>query len=61
MECLRHYRKRYNDSLDEFTGTLVHDWASHCAGAFRYLAVRHKTPEDEPEAPPPYHPVSIWS
>jgi hypothetical protein len=44
VECLRHYRKRYNAALDELTSTPVHDWASHGADAFRYLAVRHKTP-----------------
>ena len=47
MDALRHYRKRYNDSFDEFTATPVHDWASHGADAFRYLAVRHKTPEEK--------------
>jgi hypothetical protein len=59
VDCLRHYRKRKNESLDEFTGTPVHDWASHGADAFRYLAVRHKTPLEEAvyHAPPP---LSSW-
>lgn len=61
VECLRHYRKRYNDSLQEFTDTPVHDWASHGADAFRYLAVRHKTPVDKPPVPPPYPQTSQWS
>jgi phage terminase large subunit len=61
LECLRHYRKRFNDSLQEFTGTPVHDWASHGADAFRYLAVRHQTPEAERPAPERYVPRSIWS
>ena len=29
------------------TGTPVHDWSSHAADAFRGLAVRHKTPEEQ--------------
>jgi phage terminase large subunit len=60
LECLRQYRKRFNDSLQEFTGTPVHDWASHGADAFRYLAVRHQTPADPVGAPKPYKPRGQW-
>lgn len=60
VDCLRHYRKRKNDALDEFTSTPVHDWASHGADAFRYLAVRHKTPQAPDEAVEPYVPKSAW-
>src|SRR5581483_1127670 len=59
LDCLRHYRKRKNEALDEFTSTPVHDWASHGADAFRYLAVRHRTPRDKPVTTP-YRPVSAW-
>lgn len=45
VECLRQYRKSYNLRLNEFTGTPVHNWASHGADAFRTLAVRHKLPK----------------
>lgn len=44
IECLRHYRKSYNQKLDQFTSTPVHDGYSHGADAFRGLAVRHKIP-----------------
>ena len=44
IECLRHYRKSYNQKLDQFTSTPVHDGYSHGADAFRTLAVRHKPP-----------------
>lgn len=44
LEALRHYRKRLNAVLNEFTGTPVHDLHSHGADSFRGLAVRHKTP-----------------
>ena len=45
LEALTFYRKSYNERTQEFTGTPVHDWASHGADAFRGLALRHKTPE----------------
>jgi phage terminase large subunit len=45
LEALMSYRRDYNDRLNEFKATPVHDWASHGADAFRGLAVRHKTPE----------------
>jgi len=38
-ECLANYRREYNDKMGEFKSTPVHDWASHGADAFRYLAV----------------------
>lgn len=44
LESLRNYRKSLNSRLQEFTGTPVHNWASHGADAMRGLAVRHKTP-----------------
>lgn len=39
LETLRHYKWGYNQALDELKPTPVHDWASHGADAFRYLAV----------------------
>lgn len=33
-----------SDRLNEFKPVPVHDWASHGADAFRYLAGRHATP-----------------
>lgn len=50
IECLRHYRKRKNTQTGEYTGTPVHNFASHGADAFRGLAVRHQVPEREIEA-----------
>lgn len=37
--ALRHYRRDYNARLGEFKASPVHDWASHAADAFRYMAV----------------------
>lgn len=54
LEALQHYRRDYNQRLNEFKATPVHDWASHGADAFRGLAVRHKILID----PPPQKAVS---
>ena len=45
LEALRNYRKSFNTRLVEFTGTPVHNWASHGADAFRGLAVRYELPK----------------
>lgn len=45
-EALMHYRRDYNQRLNEFKATPVHDFASHAADAFRGLAVRHQTPQE---------------
>jgi phage terminase large subunit len=44
LEALMHYRRDYNERLNEFKATPVHDWASHGADAFRYLACWHQVP-----------------
>lgn len=46
LEALQHYRWDYNSRLDEFKAVPVHDWASHGADAFRYLAVRQQPPKE---------------
>lgn len=45
IEALQHYRRDYNQRLNEFKASPVHDWSSHAADAFRGLAVRHRIPE----------------
>lgn len=47
LEALQHYRRDYNSRLNEFKATPVHDWASHAADAFRYLALRQRTPKSK--------------
>jgi phage terminase large subunit len=61
LEALQHYRRDYNQRLNEFKATPVHDWASHGADAFRGFAVRQSAPVDKPPAPPPYRPQVSWS
>lgn len=52
LQCLRHYRYERKDDGMSFTKEPLHDWSSHGADAFRYLAV--SLTEDKP-------PVKIWT
>ena len=42
LEALRHYHRAYNERTRSFRATPVHDWTSHGADAFRYMAVGMK-------------------
>lgn len=46
LEALVHYRRDYNQRLNEFKATPVHDFASHACDAIRGLAVRHQVPRE---------------
>lgn len=50
LEALRHYRREFNDKMGDFKATPKHDWTSHAADAFRYLAVgfRHQADTNTP-------------
>lgn len=39
LECLRNYRKQWDEKKKAFQDRPFHDWASHGADALRYLAV----------------------
>jgi hypothetical protein len=39
LAALRHYRRDYDERLRAYRSRPVHDWSSHGADAFRYLAV----------------------
>ena len=39
IKSLWHYHRDWNDDLKVFRANAVHDWSSHAADAFRYLAV----------------------
>ena len=54
LEALQNYRWDFNNRLQEYKAVPVHDWASHGADAFRYLAiawrpytVNERSPEPE--------------
>jgi phage terminase large subunit len=42
LHALRHYRYEVDEDLGTFRRKLLHDWASHGADGFRYLAVAAK-------------------
>jgi hypothetical protein len=60
LEALRQYRKEYDEKLKTFKQRPLHDWASHGADAFRYLAlsVDRMTPQKK-LAPIQYRPSGI--
>jgi hypothetical protein len=39
LDCLRNYRREYDEKRSVFFDKPLHDWASHGSDAFRYLAV----------------------
>lgn len=39
IDSLRNYRREYNERQKVFYDKPLHDWTSHCADSFRYLAV----------------------
>lgn len=39
LDALRNYRREYDEKRDVFFDKPIHDWCSHSADAFRYLAV----------------------
>lgn len=43
LECLRHYHRQYNERTRTFRDQPVHDFSSHAADAFRYMAVGLET------------------
>lgn len=49
IECLRSYQAEWDENLRTYKKTPKHDWASHAADAWRYLAVawREPVPPDE--------------
>ena len=51
LEALRQYRTEFDEKDKVFKNTPKHDWTSHSADAFRYLAMAWR--EMTPPAPPP--------
>ena len=39
MDCLRNYRREFDEKRNVYYEKPLHDWASHGADAFRYLAI----------------------
>lgn len=51
LNALASYHKAYDDKLHDWKSYPHHDWSSHAADAFRYLAVGHKTAKIKTEVP----------
>ena len=49
MEALRQYRTEYDEKLKAFKDHPKHDWTSHAADAFRYMAEAYRELKPEPE------------
>jgi len=47
LDALTQYRKGFNERLQEFKDTPVHDFSSHGSDSFRGLAVRQRPPTDK--------------
>lgn len=52
LEALRQYRADYDEKLKVFKNTPKHDWTSHPADAFRYLAMAYRLLKPDDEAQP---------
>jgi hypothetical protein len=55
LECLRQYRADYDDKARVFRDGPKHDWTSHAADAFRYLAMAYR--EIKPEVKTAEQPI----
>jgi hypothetical protein len=44
IECLRQYRRAYDEKGKAWRSNPLHDWTSHGADSFRYLAVGYRPP-----------------
>jgi hypothetical protein len=51
LEALRQYHRAYDEKKRSFRPSPVHDWSSHAADAFRYLAVGIKEVRHNNAAP----------
>lgn len=49
IDSLMNYRREYAEKLGQFKPTPLHDWASHGADAFRYLAMALDKATERPE------------
>jgi hypothetical protein len=53
VKVLKSYRKEWDDELGKFKDRPRHDWASHGADSFRYLALAHRDLVPPVEKPKP--------
>lgn len=51
VEALRQYRTEFDEKTKTFRNRPLHDWTSHAADAFRYLALGLKQAKPKPKPP----------
>ena len=54
LNALRQYQKRWDEKLKTFSSAPLHDWTSHAADAFRYLAQGLRSYKSEQHQRPAY-------
>lgn len=59
LNALTSYHKQWDDKLRDYKSHPHHDWASHAADAFRYLAVGHREMKETKKRPPIE--IGVWS
>src|SRR5690606_24624870 len=59
IPALEQYQREWDDERKTFKANEVHNWASHAADAFRYLAISWVEARDnaEPEKPRPFETI----
>ena len=61
VKALQNYRREFNDKLDQFKATAVHDWASHGSDAFGEGALNiNKMHEQKKPSAPLLKSASSW-
>ena len=51
LDALASYHKAFDEKLKDWKSYPQHDWSSHAADAFRYLAVGHRTAKVKTQTP----------
>lgn len=61
LDALRSYRREWDEKTQNYRQSPMHDWSSHAADAFRYLAMGlREQPKPEPKAPVPEPFTDAW-
>ena len=60
IEALRQYRTEWDDKRKVFRDRPLHDWTSHAADAFRYLAMGLRAPGKPVDVPEGYVGAGGW-
>ena len=61
LQALNQYHRAYNERTRSFRMSVVHDWSSHGADAFRYLAVGLEDNDRLQGGPPQNHAIMEYS